>query len=203
MDNPTSYGGRPMLISSRDLILRPIEDEDLDFVVSLRNDVAIERMASRRPPIPHLRQQFEANLADPATRLACSDGSRDSLEFVCEINGTRAGIGGLYDIDFYARRAELGVSLADGPWRGMGYGTLVHRVLIEYGFRDLNLRRITCSVHADNAGVLRLCEKLGFELEGVRKEFRWVNGKYEDLHLFSMGRTDYIGDEIGTFDESS
>ena len=101
------------------------------------------------------------------------------------------GIGGLYNVDLWARHVEIGVSFVDGPWRGKGFGELAHRMLIEYGFNDLNLRRILGSVHADNPGVLRLCKKLGFRLEGVRKEFRWVNGRYVDLHLFSMTSREY------------
>jgi RimJ/RimL family protein N-acetyltransferase len=180
-----------MLISDRGLVLRPIALTDLDFVGTLRNNLAIERAASPSPPVPHVREEFEANLNNPVTRLACSDGRPSSIEFLCEIEGEAAGVGGLYEIDLYARHAEVGVSFAEGPWRGHGYGELVHRVLIEYGFNDLNLQRILASVHADNTGVLRLCEKLGFELEGVRKEFRWVNGRYVDLHLFSMSCSSY------------
>lgn len=180
-----------MLISERGLLLRPIEISDLDFVVALRNNLTVERLASQKPPLPHLRAEFEANLMDPVSRLSCSHGGSDSLEFMCEVEGEPAGIGGLYAIDPYARHAELGVSFADGPWRGCGYGELAHRRLIEYGFEDLNLRRILGSVHADNTGVLRLCEKLGYELEGIRKEFRWVNGQYVDLHVFSMDRASY------------
>jgi RimJ/RimL family protein N-acetyltransferase len=180
-----------MLTSSRGLVLRPIASSDLDFVVSLRNDLAIERLASPQPPMPRVREEFESNLARPATRLACSDGTPAALEFLCQIDGTRAGIGGLYAIDYWARHAEIGVSLANGPWRGQGFGELAHRMLIDYGFDDLNLRRIVAAVHSDNARVLRLCEKLGFQIEGVRKEFRWVQGQYVDLHLLSMSRHDY------------
>ena len=180
-----------MLTSSRGLVLRPIEPADLAFVVALRNDMTIERLAGTRPPLPHVREEFEANFVAPATRLACSDGSSDSLEFLCEIDGVPAGIGGLYGIDYWARHAELGVSLADGPWRGHGFGELAHRVVIEYAFGDLNLRRILAAVHSNNDRVLRLCAKLGFEVEGIRKEFRWVNGAYVDLHLMAMSRSDY------------
>jgi RimJ/RimL family protein N-acetyltransferase len=180
-----------LLTSPRGLILRAIKTSDLDFVNVLRNNLEIERLANPRPPIPHVLEEFEANMAQQATRLACSDGTPDSLELLCEIDGVPAGIGGLYGIDYWARHAEIGVSLADGPWRGHGFGELAHRMLIEYGFDDLNLRRILAAVHSDNARVLRLCKKLGFQPEGVRKEFRWVNGRYVDLHLLSMGRHDY------------
>lgn len=180
-----------MLTSPNGLVLRPIKSSDLDFVVSLRNDLTIERFASPRPPRPHVREEFEANLAYSATRLACSAGVSNAFELLCEINGVPAGIGGLYDIDYWARHAEIGVSLTNGPWRGHGFGELALRMLIEYGFDDLNLRRILVAVHSDNARVLHLCEKLGFQLEGVRKEFRWVKGRYVDLHLLSMSRHDY------------
>lgn len=180
-----------MLVSKRGLVLRPIERSDLEFVKALRNDLAIERLASPLPPLPHIREEFEANLNNSLTRLACSDGRPSSIEFLCEVEGNAAGVGGLYEIDLYARHAELGVSFAEGPWRGHGYGELAHRMLVEYAFNDLNLRRILGSVHADNVGVLRLCEKLGFQLEGIRKEFRWVNGRYVDLHLLSMNRANY------------
>lgn len=189
-----------MLTSDRGLVLRPIEATDIEFVLSLRNDLAIQRLASQSPPMPHVRQEIEANMANPATRLACSAGAADSLEFLCEIDGAPAGVGGLYDIHHWARHAELGVSLAAGPWRRQGFGELAHRMLIEYGFDDLNLRRIVASVHGDNAPVLRLCDKLGFQREGVRKEFRWVNGRYVDLVLFSMSRVDYADERAEELD---
>lgn len=180
-----------MLISNRGLILRPIALADLDFVVAIRNNLLIERAANSFPPFPHIREEFESNVTDHSTRMAPSEGRPNSIEFLCEVDGDPAGIGGLYGMDLYARHGELGVSLAEGSWRGQGFGELAHRMLIEYGFDDLNLRRILASVHADNTRVLRLCEKLGFQLDGIRKEYRWVNGQYMDLHLFSMNRSDY------------
>lgn len=188
-----------MLTADRDLVLRPIEHHDLDFVVALRNDLTIERLAGTQPPRPRLRAEFETNMNDPNRRSAVSDGTANSVEFLCEISSARAGIGGLYGIDVYARHAELGVSLADGPWRGKGYGELAHRRLIEYAFQDLNLRRVLASVHADNANVLALCRRLGFVQDGVRKEFRWVAGNYVDLVLLSMDREDYeAAQRVGT-----
>ena len=180
-----------MLTSARGLVLRPIEVDDVGFVAALRNDLAIERLAGSGPPIPRLRSEFEQNLADERVRRACSDGSPSSIELICEVEGTAAGIGGVYGIDHTARHAELGVSLADGPWRGRGFGELAHRMLLSYAFEDLNLRRMHASVHADNTAVLALCEKLGFRIEGVRVDFRWVAGAYVDLVVFGMGRPDF------------
>jgi len=180
-----------VLVSPTGLVLRPIEPTDLAFVQRLRNDVTIERLASPSPPWPHPLAEFADNLADPAVRLAASDGRPGSMELLCVVDGEPAGIGGLYGIDWFARHAELGVSLAEGPWRGRGLGELAHRMLAEYAFDDLNLRRVLGSVHADNERVLGLCRKLGFVEEGRRREHRWVAGRYVDLVLLSMDRTEY------------
>lgn len=184
-----------MLSSSRGLVLRAIEESDLQFVCLVRNDPELEAAASREPPIPRSIEEFRKNLGSDATRRAPADGSADSLEFVCEVDGTRAGIGGLYSIDLYARHAEIGVTLAEGPWRGKGFGRLAHEMLLDYAFRWLNLRRVLAAVHSDNTRVIELCHELGFVDEGLRKEFRWVKGSYVDLLLLAVTRDAYASHE--------
>ncbi|MCB0973122.1 MAG: GNAT family N-acetyltransferase [Actinobacteria bacterium] len=180
-----------MLISESGLVLRAIEKNDLRFVAELRNSAAIERLASRTPPWPQALEVFEGHLMNPVFRSACAAGEALSLEFLCQVDGRRAGIAGLYGIDWFARHAELGVSFLPGPWRGRGFGEEAHRMMIEYAFGDLNLCRILASVHHDNTRVLELCLRLGFIEEGRRREHRWVGGHYVDLVVFSMSRDEY------------
>ncbi len=60
----------------------------------------------------------------------------------------------------------LGISIGDREYWGRGYGTDAMRLIVQYGFIELNLRRISLGLHAYNERALKSYEKVGFKLEG-------------------------------------
>lgn len=65
------------------------------------------------------------------------------------------------------------------------------RLLVEFGFVRRNLRRIHLQAIASNAGALRSYEKAGFAAEGRLREHAWVRGRYEDIVLMAILRSEY------------
>lgn len=61
------------------------------------------------------------------------------------------------------------IVLGDREFWGRGYGTDALRLVLLYGFVELNLRRITLGVHAYNERARRCYEKAGFRLEGCTR----------------------------------
>jgi len=47
-----------------------------------------------------------------------------------------------------------------------GFGTDAMRLILQYGFIELNLRRISLGLHAYNERALKTYQKVGFQLEG-------------------------------------
>ncbi len=72
------------------------------------------------------------------------------------------------------------------PYQGQGYGSEAIKWALRFGFRHCNLHRIEIGGFGYNTGALRLYEKLGFKMEGRKRDFFWHDGAYWDLVGLSM-----------------
>jgi RimJ/RimL family protein N-acetyltransferase len=62
--------------------------------------------------------------------------------------------------------AWLYIVIGDRDYWSKGYGTDTMRLIVQYGFVELNLRRISLGLHAYNERALKTYRKAGFQLEG-------------------------------------
>ncbi len=86
----------------------------------------------------------------------------------------------LHDIDHLNRNAFLGIFIGDEEHRSKGYGAEAIRLILDYGFKTLNLHNIMLSVHADNYAGISCYKKAGFRECGRRREWIFKDGKYID-----------------------
>jgi len=94
--------------------------------------------------------------------------------------GERVGACSLEDVDERSRAAELGIWIAEALWN-QGFGTDAVRTLCRFGFREINLQRISLSVHDINPRAKRAYEKVGFKEEGRRRRAEFIDGGYCDV----------------------
>ncbi len=79
------------------------------------------------------------------------------------------------------------ISIALGPdFHSQGFGRDAMHLLVNYGFNELNLHRLTLTVFDYNPGAIKLYESLGFRREGTYREFLQRDGKRHDMHLYGM-----------------
>jgi RimJ/RimL family protein N-acetyltransferase len=52
--------------------------------------------------------------------------------------------------------------------------------------RTAGIERIELEVFASNAGAIRLYDRLGFEHEGVKRQARKLDGRYDDIVLMAL-----------------
>jgi RimJ/RimL family protein N-acetyltransferase len=86
----------------------------------------------------------------------------------------------LHDIDHLNRNAFLGIFIGEEQHRSRGYGAEAIRLILDYGFKTLNLNNIMLSVHADNYTAIACYKKAGFRESGRRREWVFKDGKYVD-----------------------
>lgn len=80
--------------------------------------------------------------------------------------------------------AWLGIFIGEREYWGKGYGSDAMRLLVAYGFSELNLRRITLGLHSYNERALKSYQKVGFQLEGrVRGEGMRDGVRYDSLYM--------------------
>jgi RimJ/RimL family protein N-acetyltransferase len=95
---------------------------------------------------------------------------------------------GLHNINHKDRRAVAGIFIGDQNKRQNGAGTEAGRLLLEYAFHTLNLRKVTHEAFATNDGSVALAKKNGGQLEGRLKEQMFIQGRYVDLLIFAYYR---------------
>jgi ribosomal-protein-alanine N-acetyltransferase len=86
----------------------------------------------------------------------------------------------LNDISWIDRTANLGIMIGDKDFWGKGYGTEATKLMIQYAFGRLNLRKLWLGVYASQKAAIRLYEKAGFKVEGCLKSELYRDGKYHD-----------------------
>lgn len=108
------------------------------------------------------------------------------------IEGSRhIGNVALQRIDWLSRSAELSILIGEKDCWGKGYGRESCRIVIEHGFRAMNLNRIHCGTYDSNAGMVGVAEALGMKLEGKRREAAYKNGHYLDVLEFGLLRSEF------------
>ena len=102
------------------------------------------------------------------------------------------GFVGLERINWVNKNANISATIGEPDYWGKGIAVEACKLLIKYGFTELNLHKIYASVHSLNARSLRATEKLGFQKEGIIKEEEYVDGQYLDEYKFALFKRDWI-----------
>ncbi|MBK3494141.1 GNAT family N-acetyltransferase [Viridibacillus sp. YIM B01967] len=83
------------------------------------------------------------------------------------------------------KRAEIGYDLHPDFW-GKGYASEAVTEVVSYGFNVLDLTRIGAVVFIENKASNTLLTKLGFEKEGILKNYMYQNGDPYDTNMYSL-----------------
>ena len=109
--------------------------------------------------------------------------STDGHNYAIILNNDDTLIGnvGIIEIDNINRTATVGLFIGEHENRGKGYGSEALRLILDFGFKTLNLHNIMLHVHSDNEQGIACYEKVGFKEFGRRHEARFIDGEYIDL----------------------
>lgn len=84
-------------------------------------------------------------------------------------------IGDVYlkNIDMEKKTAVLSIALANDQFKGKGYGTLVEKNILDYGFNELGLTVIYADTIFRNVRSQHVLEKIGFRYICEDKDFKY------------------------------
>ena len=177
-------------IAGEKVVLRAWERDDVHvrWETDQTADVSEQRQRDwHEPPrsLAQREQEFEESLAEPDATV---------VALIIEAAGRPVGDINFFGIDQRNRNATVGLSIWRTQDRGKGYGTDALRAFLRWGFRHLNLHRVELTVAPDNAAAIHVYEKLGFAVEGRRREHHFDDGCYTDELLMGLLRRDF-GDD--------
>ncbi|MED4229567.1 GNAT family protein [Neobacillus cucumis] len=118
--------------------------------------------------------------------FANSYKDKRGIRWGIEIKGAQGLIG---TIGFNAwspkhRRAEIGYEIHPEQWR-KGYTFEAVSKVIQYGFNEFGLTRIGAVVFIDNEASNNLLTKVGFQKEGVLRDYMYQDGNAYDTYVYS------------------
>ncbi len=180
----------PFLIGER-IYLRPLDEDDLGRCTRWINDPEVTA---------GLTMRFPKNAAREREWLTAQYGDQHNvlLGIVLRDGDRHIGNCGLHRIDWINRSAVFGIMIGEKSEWNKGYGTEAARLLISYGFYQLGLHRVELQVYAYNGRARRAYEKLGFVHEGTLREARFHAGRYHDILIMGILKSEW--QDSGTAD---
>ena len=181
MTTETNTQTSPKLETER-LVLRALQMEDADFIFKEWGDPVVTRYMTDEEPLKTLEEAKER-----LKQLQTSGKTTDFRWWGIELKAEKCLIGtcGYFRWDKAHHRAEIGYEMWPDYW-GKGLMPEAIRALIQYGFEQMDLNRIEASAHTENQRSQRVMEKLGFQKEGILREYYCRYSIYNDQVLYSL-----------------
>ncbi|MCY7354642.1 MAG: GNAT family N-acetyltransferase [Lysobacter sp.] len=175
----------PLLRGNR-IRLRGFRQDDIDDVYALYSDPAVTLFWS----FPAWTQRAQAEDLLQHAIVSCS--SDKILCWAIADSGSDRLIGSLtlFNINRAQGRADIGYALHSGQW-GKGYAKEALRLVLDYVFDTLKLRRVEADIDPRNTGSCKLVQGLGFRHEGLLRE-RWlVDDALQDSAIYGLLARDW------------
>ncbi|MCK8059598.1 MULTISPECIES: GNAT family N-acetyltransferase [unclassified Fusibacter] len=109
------------------------------------------------------------------------------------LKGEVIGDVALQNIDWKNRSCSIGLGISTINDRSKGYGTEALQQILEYGFNNLGLEKITASTLESNIGAQKSLLRCGFKKEGTERSAVYFAGKRFDRMHFGILRAEFNG----------
>ncbi len=168
-----------MLLQNEHLKLRALEPTDLELLYQWENNPEIWDVSSTLVPFSKyiLHQYIENSHKD----LFESKQLRLVIEVIGKSTNQAIGTVDLFDIDFYNKRAGVGILIADEKNRKKGYAEQTLEILHKYCNNHLGLNQLHCQIDNDNIASIRLFEKSGYKINGTQKNWKKTSDGWKDV----------------------
>jgi len=159
------------------ITIRQWKADDLENLVKYANNINVWNNLRNYFPSPYTEEDGKIWLekmveASPIVNLAID------LDGACI-----GGIGLILNSDVYVYSAEIGYWLGEPFWN-QGIATEAVRLMVEYCYYYFDIIRIYAEVFETNKASMRVLEKNGFYLEGVRRKAVYKNAVLMDDYIW-------------------
>jgi RimJ/RimL family protein N-acetyltransferase len=167
--------------------LRAISKKDIPVIVNWFNDPEVIQYLRFYLPLTEIAEEKyieEASVSGDSVLLV--------IEAILDNGETRPiGTCGLHRIDWKDRNATFGIAIGEKEFWSGGRGTEAARLMISYAFDQLNLHRVSSAAYSFNERSIKMHRKLGFTIEGQRRQCVYKNGSYHDDVIFGLLRDEW------------
>jgi RimJ/RimL family protein N-acetyltransferase len=157
-------------------------DNDVDYLRHLTSSPIMPGSARKIKEIIEKTQSEDPNTIEFSVRTLVDDKMIGFIAF----DG----------IDWQHGDTSIGIGIGHPAYRGKGYGTDAMRVMLRYGFQELNLYRVQLNVFSYNDRAIRSYQKAGFSVEGRQRGMLRRDGRRWDFVYMSVLHNEWLNREV-------
>ena len=173
-------------LENRIIKLRSPELSDLDLLYKWENDTDIWLSGVTNAPF----SKFVLSKYLETAHLDLYENKQLRLMIdLKEENNRTIGTIDIFDFDTCNHRAGIGVLIAENNDRGHGYAGESLKIVTKYCFNLLGLNQLFCNIAEDNTTSLKLFEKCGFEVIGLKKQWTRRGKGYINEYMLQLINT--------------
>jgi [ribosomal protein S5]-alanine N-acetyltransferase len=169
----------PCHLNGSRVLLREFCSNDLDRVMAVVGDDRVTDSLS-----------FDTRSRDQAAKMLNGILSRAKqeprTEYYMAVTTAGDGLVGFARLALNGvQAAKLGYAIAVDYW-GRRYATDATSALIDFGFRELKLHRISAAMGPNNTASIVIADRLSMTYEGRIRDHVYTNGRWRDSLLYSV-----------------
>lgn len=172
--------GKPMILETERLSLRPLEASDAELLFPILSDPEVmahwDVPETDDPELVRIVVESQVATMGDGRSLYWTIWTLDDAEFL--------GACDLSDIDRWHKRAEIGFLLGRDAW-GKGYALEAMQAVVAYA-ASTGFRRLSARTHLGNLRSDAILMKLGFSEEGLLRGHVERDGERRDCRLFGL-----------------
>jgi diamine N-acetyltransferase len=168
-----------MLLENENIKLRALEPEDLDRLYVWENYPAFWIVGNTRQPYSKFQLKQYILQAD----LNLYENLQLRMIIEQKSNSNAVGTVDLFDFDIHNSRIALGL-FVDEEFQGKGIAKSALQLVEDYVFNYLKINQLYCHIAESNTASKTMFEKLGYEKNGVLKNWIKTLSGFEDIIVF-------------------
>ena len=176
-------------METQNFIIRETEFKDYEYFAVWEKDPVVTK---------YLSFDEERTYEEVVTEALYNKFSKEKMDFTIVSRDSGEPIGRIYISRVDRHSDSLDITkfyIGDHKLWGKGIGREIMNEILEYCFTFLHMERVTLDYYTGNKRASTLYESMGFKSEGVARNATKKDGKYYDLHLMSMLRSEFFGEK--------
>lgn len=168
------------------IALTPTNQEHVETYARWINSEKVRMFA--RNEIPRSREEIEKWFKPKG------EGPREDVGFEIwhKEDHKLIGFGGLNQVNYFNRTANLYMEIGETKYWNQGIATEAAKLIIKYGFLELNMNKIYVEIFNPNIGSLKAAKKAGFIHEATLKQQIYLQGKYVDVERLYLLKDEWM-----------
>ena len=163
--NLDKFFSTELTLENESIVMRPLGLDDIDLIESISYHKELGEFGARVKNRNDLIEYFNFCLNSK------NDKELYPLIIISKKNKSPIGVTMFGNISFQHKRLEIGWTWIAAKLQGTGVNAICKRLLLDYCFDNLNLRRVEFKIDVNNLKSQKAIEKMGAVKEGLLRNY--------------------------------